>query len=268
MRHLRMTIGFAAVVCACAVFSAPALAKEFTASRLPHPCSEAEPCKTKGVGIGTVDEARPEYTQQFKFGSFTIECKTAASKAATQAEGAITWSTSQIFATEVKFGGCKTLAKFGTFTGAIATKFNNGLPVKFVYHVNGFVEEGSGETESEVEVGGAASSFKIGGKICTISWPAQTVPATAVKKPEGEFSAAAYSDNVVPVTVSNHFPTGLQEKLVIANKFRGMSWEYEEGQCVGEGGFEEEAPKTEAKTGQFTGTFEESVNAGNLGFKA
>jgi hypothetical protein len=268
MRHLRMTIGFAAVVCACAVFSAPALAKEFTASRAPHPCSEAEPCKTKGKGIGTVDEARPEYTQQFKFGSFTIECKTAASHAATPAEGAITWSTSQIFATEVKFGGCKTLAKFGTFTGAIATKFNNGLPVKFVYHVNGFVEEGSGETETEVEVGGAASSFKIGGKICTISWPAQTVPATAVKKPEGEYSAAVYSNNIVPVTVSNHFPTGLQEKLVIANKFRQMSWEYEEGQCVGEGGFEEEAPKTEAKTGQFTGTFEEEVNAGNLGFKA
>src|SRR5579872_3763092 len=176
MRHLRMTIGLAAVVCACAALTAPAFAKEFTASRTPHACSEAEPCRTKGKGTGIVDEARPEYTQQFKFGSFTIECKTAASKAKVPAEGAITWATSLTFATEVKFGGCKTLAKFGSFTGAIGTKFNNGLPVKFVYHINGFVEEGSGETETEVEVGGAASSFKIGQKICTISWPAQTVP--------------------------------------------------------------------------------------------
>ncbi len=267
MRHLRMTIGFAAVVCACAVFSAPAFAKEFTASRAPNPCSEAEPCKTKGKGIGSIDEARPEYTQQFKFGSFTIECKTAASKATVPAEGAITWATSSTFATEVKFGGCKTLAKFGSFTGAIGTKFNGGAPVKFVYHINGFVEEGSGETETEVEVGGAASSFKIGQKICTISWPAQTVPIGAIKNPEGEFTAAVYSNNSVPVKISNKFPSGLKETLVIANVFKAMTWEYEEGQCVGEGGFEEEAPKTEARNGTFKGTFEEEVLGGNLGFK-
>lgn len=268
MRHLRMTIGFAAVVCACAVFSAPAFAKEFTASRVLTPCSEAEPCKTKGKGIGAPDEKHPEYTQQFKFGSFTIECKTAVSKAKVPAEGAIAWVTSLTLSTEVKFGGCKTLAKFNGWTGAIGTKFNGGAPVKFVYHINGFVEEGSGETESEVEVGGAASSFKIGGKICTISWPAQTVPIAAIKKPEGEFTAAVYSNNTVPVPVSKKFPSGLQEKLVIANVFKGMEWSYEEGQCVGEGGFEEEAPKTEAKSGFFKGTFEEEVVGGNLAFKA
>ena len=268
MRHLRMTFGIAAVVCACAVITAPAFAKEFTASRLPHPCSEAEPCKTKGHGIGAPDEARPEYTTQFKFGFFTIECKKASLSGKTVNEGAVTWATSQTLSTEVKFGMCKTLAKFGAFTGGISTNFNGGLPVKFVYHVNGFVEEGSGETESEVEVGGAASSFKVGGKLCTISWPAQTVPVAAIKKPEGEFSAAVYSDNLVPVAVSNKFPSGLQEKLVIANSFKGMEWAYEEGQCVGEGGFEEEAPKTEAKSGAFKGTFEAEVGGGNLGFKA
>jgi hypothetical protein len=268
MRHLRMTIGFAAVVCACAVFSAPAFAKEFTASRALSPCSEAEPCKTKGKGIGTADEKHPEYTQQFKFGSFTIDCKTAASKTTLPAEGAITWATSLTLSTEVKFGGCKTLAKFGPFTGAIGTKFNGGLPLKIVYHINGFVEEGSGETETEVEVGGAASSFKIGQKICTISWPAQTLPLGAIKKPEGEFTAAVYSNNTVPVKISKKFPSGLQEKLVIANVWKAMEWEYEEGQCIGEGGFEEEAPKTESKNGTFKGTFEEEVVGGNLGFKA
>ena len=93
------------------------------------------------------------------------------------------------------------------------------------------------------------------------------MPIGAIKKPEGEFTAAVYSNNSVPVTVSKKFPTGLKEKLVIANSFKGMSWEYTEGQCIGEGGFEEEAPKTESKTGSYKGSFEEEVVGGNLGFK-
>ena len=65
----------------------------------------------------------------------------------------------------------------------------------------------------------------------------------------------------------NKFPTLKQERLIIANAFKGMTWEYTEGQCVGEGGFEEEAPKVEAKTGAYFGNFEEEVSGGNLGFK-
>jgi len=269
MRHLRMTIGFAAVVCACAVMTAPAFAKEFTASRLPTACSEAEPCKTKGIGVGEVDPAHPGYTQKFKFQYFTIECKTAQQKALTLGEGAVTWAVNKTFATSVKFGSCKTLAKFGGWTGAINTNFNGGLPVKFLYHYNGFVEQGSGETESEVEVGATASTFKIGYKLCKISWPAQTIPIQAIKKPEGTFSSAVYSVNPVPVPESkkSKFPSLVQEKLLIANSLKGMKWSYEEGQCVGEGGFEEETPKTEGTGASFTGTFEDEVQGGNLGFK-
>jgi len=268
MRHLRITIGFAAVVCACAVLSAPAFASQFTASRLPTPCSEAEPCKTKGIGIGEVDPAHPEYTQKFKFQYFTIECKTAQQKALTLGEGEVTWSVSKTVATSVKFGGCKTLAKFGGWTGAINTNFNGGLPVKFLYHHNGFVEEGSGETESEVEVGAASSAFKIGYKLCKISWPAQIIPIQAKNKPEFPFSSATYATHPVPVPISkkSKFPSLVQEKLVIANSLHGMKWKYEEGQCVGEGGFEEETPKTEGTGASFIGTFEDEVQGGNLGF--
>jgi hypothetical protein len=86
MRRFRTTAG---VLVALFAFTAtPALAKEFTTSRLPKECSEELPCKTKGIGIGSADEAHPEFTQKFKFGGFTILCKKATTKAKTPAEGA------------------------------------------------------------------------------------------------------------------------------------------------------------------------------------
>ncbi len=139
--------------------------------------------------------------------------------------------------------------------------------MKIVYHINGFAEIGTGETETEVEIGGAEASFKIAGHICKIDWPAQTIPAKAIKSPEEEFSAAVYANKEVsqPESLKNKYPNLVQNRLVIANEFKGMSWSYEEGQCVGEGGFEEEAKHVEGKTGKWTGTLEEEVIGGNLG---
>ena len=266
MRRFRTTAG--ALVALFAFTATPALAKEFTTSRLPKECSEELPCKTKGIGIGSADEAHPEYTQKFKFGGFTILCKKAATKAKTPAEGAPVWGTSQTFASEVKFSSCGTEAKFGTNTGFLKTSFNGGLPIKFLWHVNGFAEIGSEETASEIEVGSGTTTFTISGKICKIGWPAQTVPAVAEKKPEGEYSSAVYSNNEIPVEESKlkRFPSGFQKRLVIANEFKAMKYTYEEGQCLGEGGFEEEFKGAEAKTGFYKGTFEEWVEGGNLGF--
>lgn len=87
----------------------------------------------------------------------------------------------------------------------LKTNFNGGVPLKFVFHENGFAEFGTGETESEVEVSAGASTFTIGAKTCKISWPAQT----------------------------------------ISSELKHMHYVYEGGQCVGEGGFEEEAKSTE-----------------------
>jgi hypothetical protein len=266
MRRVRMTAGV--LVALFALTATPALAKEFTTSRLPKECSTELPCKTVGRGIGSPEEAHPEYTQKFKFGGFTILCKKGITHAKTPAEGAPVWSTSQTYATEVKFGECGTVAHFGPNAGLLRTQFNGGLPVKFLWHVNGFAELGSEETASEVEVGGGTTTFTIAGKICKIGWPAQTVPAVAEKKPAGEYSAAVYSNTEVPVegTKLKKFPSGFQHRLIIANEFKGMKYTYEEGQCMGEGGFEEEFKGAEAKSGLFIGTFEEEVVGGNLGF--
>jgi hypothetical protein len=92
------------------------------------------------------------------------------------------------------------------------------------------------------------------------------VPAVAEKKPEGEYSAAVYSNLEHPVEISKRFPSGFQKRLVIANEFKGMKYTYEEGQCLGEGGFEEEFKGAEARTGFYKGTFEEWIEGGNLGF--
>jgi hypothetical protein len=168
------------------------------------------------------------------------------------------------------------VANYGQFKAGTPTSFNvnpetkKSEPLKFVYHVNGFAEFGSGETESEVELGSGAASFKVGGKVCNINWPAQTVPAKATVKPGEAFSDVTYSNNEVPVEAKKikQFPTLFKNRLIISNDFTTMAWSYEEGQCLGEGGFENGSPgKTEAKDGIYRGQLEEELTAGNIGFK-
>jgi hypothetical protein len=270
-----MVLGLATAVCALCISAAPAAAHEFTASRLPKPLSETEPGKTKGIGIGSTELGGETRNQELKFGVFTIICA-AQTSGKTISEGAISWSISPIFATEIKFVKCLTKASYGGFIAGTPTNFNvnpetkKSEPVKFVYHVNGFAEIGVGEVESEVELGAGNASFSIGGgKVCKINWPRQTMPAQAVPKPEGEYSTAVYSNKEVPVEAKKlkNFPGGFQHRLIIENAFHTMEWSYEEGQCLGEGGFEKEAKKTEAKDGIYKGTLEEEVGGGNLGFQ-
>jgi hypothetical protein len=276
MRYLRMTGGLAAVVCAFAVMTAPALAHEFVASRLPKPITEAEPGRTKGIGIGNPFEgttlenpAFEKVTQEFKFGAFLIVCNKALAKAKTTAEGAVGFASSPIFASEVKFAECGDAVKLGSSYARLKTTFNGGLPIKFAWHANGYAEFGSEETVSEVEIGGGTTTFSVGGGICKIGWPAQTVPVRAVKKPAEQYSSAVYSNTEVPVleTQLKKFPTGFQKRLIIANEFKGMKYIYEEGQCKGEGGFEQEFKGAEGNSGFYKGTLEEEVVGGNLSFQ-
>jgi len=271
MRRIRMALGLA-LLFAFSVAAVPAVAHNFTASRLPKPISEAEPAKTRGISIES-ELATGERPEKFKFGNFEILCA-AATHATTEAEGAITWATNQTLSTEVKFTKCLTKAHFGSFVAGLKTSFNvnpetkKAEPIKFVYHVNGFAEIGTGETVSEVEVGSGAANFSISGKVCKISWPAQVVPAAAVKKPEGEYSSAVYSTAFVPVgeNLKTRFPTLEQERLDIVNNFKAMEWSMESGQCVGEGGFEE-GTKGGGKTAKFEGAFEIQAANANLGFE-
>jgi hypothetical protein len=276
MRHVRMAWWSAVAVCALALAltAAPTLANQFTASRQPKPLSEAEPGKTKGVGVGSTALGGEERNQELRFGVFHIFCS-AKTFGKTIGEGAVSWALSPIFATEVKFEKCLTKTSFEGFIAGTKTRFNvnpetnKTEPVKFVYHYRGFVELGSGETEAEVEVGSGDATFQIAGKVCKIDWPRQTVPANALKKPEEVFSTAVYSNKYVPVEEKflKKFPSGFQQRLVIANEFKGMEWHYEEGQCLGEGGFEEGVKKEEGKSATYKGSLEEEVIGGNLGFE-
>jgi hypothetical protein len=271
MRHLRRTFALGAAVCASATVvalaaaAAPALAgPEFTASRVaPSPCSEATPCKTKGRGITSeFPEKYAGYSQQFKFGQLRIDCEKASTYANTPAEGAITWESSQNFATEVKFGKCLAPFKSGTFTGGIKTYFNEGKPVKFVYTAAKEVEFGTGETEAEIEVAGGETSFKIAAKMCKINWPSQHLTAKEAGITFSNTEVGPFTEK----TQLKKFPSGFQKRLVITNAFKHLLWNYESGQCVGEGGFEEEAAHTEGHFGEYHGALEEEVTGGNLSF--
>ncbi len=268
MRGLKAVATAAALTGALAITAAPAVAAQFTASRLPTPLSELEPGKTKGVGIGSSELGGTERSQEFKFGAFRMVCA-AKTAAKTIAEGAVSWSTSEVFATEVTFSKCLTKTTFSGFVTGLSTSFNKGEPVKFVYHANGFATLGSGPAPSEAEVGSGGATITIANKVCKIDWPRQTVPVKAITQPNGSYSSAKFSTIEVPTTEKQlkKFPTGFQKRLVIADEFKGMEWNYEEGKCLGEGGFEEGAEKEEGKSASYVGSLEEELAGGNLSFE-
>jgi hypothetical protein len=92
------------------------------------------------VAIGSSELGGEERSQEFRFGVFHIYCA-AKMAAKTISEGAVSWPTSQIFATEVKFEKCLTKTNFEGFIAGTKTNFNvnpetkKSEPVKFVYHV-------------------------------------------------------------------------------------------------------------------------------------
>jgi hypothetical protein len=272
MRRLTVILGLALVGMLCAATSAMAFG-EFTASRLPTPCSETSVCPTGGKSIesqGAKEELKGEHNQRFRFGPFNIFCA-AKAHAKTVGEGAITWELSPIFATEVVYTKCLMRFKLEGFTGGVPTVFNRNPetkrvePIKIVYKHNGTAEFGSGETEEEAEVGAGNAGFTIANKICKITWPAQKVPLK--EKEEVEYSYAKYSTNPSFPPVSKKFPTGEQKHLIVQSRFTHLKWEDESGQCKGEGGFEEEAKKTEGKDGVYEGAIEYTIPNGNLGFE-
>ena len=274
MRRLTVVLGLALVCMLCASASAMAFG-EFAASRLPTPCSEEHICTTGGKSIeseGSKGELSGEHNQRFRFGPFNIYCA-AKAHAKTVSEGAITWELSPVFATEIVFSKCLMSFKLEGFHGGVATKFNVNPetkkvePIKIVYHNNGAVEFGTGEVEGEAEVAEGAAGFTIGSKICKINWPAQKIPLKPSE--EVEYSYAKYSTNETTVEekYKKQFPTLKQKHLIIKSRFTKMVWEDESGQCVGEGGFEEEAKSTEGKNGVYEGAIEYTIPHGNLWFE-
>jgi hypothetical protein len=241
MRHVRIISGLAAVVCMLAVTAIPASAHQFTAGAV----NKTFPLKTKGEGLGT---------QAFKFGKIEVECSVA------QDKGSIAASPAPLLKVEVSYKECESHTKF--FGQESNPKIRFKSKVEYVYHPNGYAEVGAeGEPES-VEVGPGTVEIAIphtGG--CKVLWPKQTVPVKALKKPEEEYSAAVFSNEAVATESMKRFPSGFQQKLVIANEFKGMEFSIEEaGLC-------ENFEKTEFKGGKYAGKLQVEVSGGNLGFE-
>lgn len=241
MRNVRIMSGLATVVCMLAVAAIPASAHQFTASAV----NKTFPLKTKGEGLGT---------QAFKFGKIEVECSVA------QDKGTIAESPAPLLKVEVSYKECESHTKF--FGQESNPKIRFKSKVEYVYHPNGFAEVGTeGEPES-VEVGPGTVEIAIphtGG--CKVLWPEQTVPVKAVKDPDETYSAAVFSNEEVANEKLKKFPGGFQQKLVIANEFKGMEFAIEEaGLC-------ENFEKTEFKGGKYTGELQVEVGGGNLGFE-
>jgi hypothetical protein len=228
MRRFRIAAGLA--VAALAVSATPALAHEFISSGGP----------TKGKGE----------EQIFKLGPFKIECKSAKSKGSTVAGGSPT-----LF-TEIKLRGCVTFASLGGNPIELKTKFVT--PIAVEYHANGFVEIGSEgeEVEGNTTLKGGTIEVKIKTLKCVIKLPEQTLPKGAIKKPEGEFEAATYS-NEEEEKGKRKF-----DKLAIDNEWKGIHYEYGQGQCESFKVSEEERG-----SGRFEGELIEEVPGGNLEFQ-
>jgi hypothetical protein len=254
MRDMRKALGAITLVGVFALSASSAMAGEFQATRIPHACSVAEPCLTTGKGIGTADPAHEGFSQEFQFGAFNVLCKLAHPYAKTAAEGAPTWTTSESFTTQVTFSKCLTVAKFSDhFEAGIKTTVNRGAPLTFTYLPNA---EGTGGEPGQVLI--SEGNAKIGSGVCTFRWGGQTI-LSRKEKPAATFETA-----LEPVKITKKYPTGQREALVVNDSFRGIEWEYEEGQCVGEKGFEEEAEKTEGKQANYFGSFVTHVRGGNL----
>ena len=247
MRHVKLGLGFASAVCALAIAAAPALAHEFTASKTG---------KTRG---------KSTTEQNFKFGPFKITCEKATAK------GAVAAGTTSTLATTVKYGSCTTEVKFGTKPAHVPTHFLTPLAV--AYHANGFVETGSEteEVEGEAVLAGGEAEVKVYTGVipgeheqsrCTILWPEQTLPLKAAKKPEGEYSAATYSNVLTENGNLKKFPDGFQHSITIANAFKGIKFEFEGEPCE-EWGKEE---GSEGGGGTYFGSFPEALGGGNLEF--
>jgi hypothetical protein len=250
MRHLRLGLGLLAMTGALALGATPALAHEFIASKTG---------KTHGI---------EESEQNFKFGAFKIKCQKA------NAKGAVAAGSSSTYATAIKYTKCLTTA----FVGG-STKHQIFLPTRWLtplaieYHANGFVETGGEieEVEGKAVIAGGSAELKVNtGRTeefekseCHISWPEQTIPLKATKNPEGEFSAASYSNMTKEHKMNKAFPEGLQHYIVISNSFKGIKYELEGEPCEEWG--KEEGP--EGGGGTYTGSFLQVLNGGNLEFQ-
>jgi hypothetical protein len=246
MRHLRVTFGLAAMVCAFALAATPALAHEFLTNK---------EGKTKGS---------TETLQYFKFGPFKVKCEKITGK------GMIVQGSTQVLSVKLKPAKCLTSAKIGAKEFFIGTAWR--VPLAIEYHANGWIKTGSevllNEETGQWYVGGPAAMFHMKtGRTeefekseCEVFIPPQTVPGGAIKHPEEEWGEATFLNKMFPHKITNKFPTGEQPGLMITNTIAGLHYELEGEPCE-EWGKEEEP---EGGGGVYEGKFPQVLAGGTL----
>ncbi len=268
MRHIRIVAVVAGAVCALAIAAVPAMAEEFVSSKTGK--STGRGFEEIPVVTGETPEFEPERMQEWKLGSFRILCYRA------HTAGEVTQGPSETFTTTIHFSKCGWYPQSANTLHVGASFGKAGMTI--VYHANGYTEAGGNGEGEEVEYKKAeiletSATFKISAtKLCKIIIPAQTIPVTAIKKPNEEYSSAVYSNEEVEAKVSKAFPEGIQDRLLIANDFKKVLYKYgaegEETQCHDAPEFEKTAEEGGGATaGVWKGTLEEWVPGGNLSFE-
>jgi hypothetical protein len=236
MRRTRVIVGLCVAVCALAATAVPAMAaKEFTASST----KGGFPLKFKGE-----DEA------EMKFGNGLVfeDCSG-------KAKGTVPVSPAKSLKVNATFKECEAIFKiFGHEADVEEIKFK----AEFLFKNNGVVV--TGEEGTEVEIGAGSIKIPIKHTDCSVVWPAQTLPAKALVKPEKEFSAGVYETVETPTTNLKRFPSGFQKTLDITAAFGKLQYEFVGGVCAE---FEGELEGN----GVFEGGFELEVPSGNIAFE-
>lgn len=255
-----------AVLSMLVVAAAPAMAHEFESSKTG---------KTAGKGFEEIEipekpaqpEFIPERMQEFRLGKFRILCYTARSK------GEISEGGTEEFETTNRYTRCGWYPQSNAIH--IGAGFSNKTGLKVVYHANGYVEflgNGEGETLEYKGLGPreTAALIKISSsKACTIAIPEQTIPISAVNKPEGEFTAVLYSNEEVESEKLRLFPSGFQKKVVFDNELKTMHFKYvgPETQCANLEEFEKQTEEEGGGTGVYKGKLIEEVVGGDLSWE-
>lgn len=247
MRHIKLTLGLAVTVCACAVTAAPALANvtcanapcSFVGSELGTLSPLSGTFATKGVGIGN---------QKFKFLVKVICAKAKSTGSVTFVAGLASKLTDS-----VTYGKCNAYK-------TLPATFLSG-PVTYTYFAEPIPQGEPNRPKANVEVSSGEVEIKIKRINCIIHWPAQIVPN---EENEKEYKIGTYENNEESeVKLKKEFVT--QTKLEIKNQFARMEYTISSGLCEELlKGFEYEPNEPD---GTYQGTLQDEIKGDNLGWE-
>jgi len=238
---MRRSLASALTVSALALAAAPAVAHK-TEPPNPH----------KFLGSENIEPRFSGEAQELALKPFTITCE----KVKSTTSGVTPAFPSPALTAVLKYSGCEAEAKLNKAEFKLKAKFLG--PVTFNYRANGVVEVGSGGTVKEGRLEGAGEiEIAVKGPFkCTIDIPAGTYPAKALKKPEAEYEAATFSNMEETIEKGKH--SMIVKKLGISTALTKVPYTLS-------GEFCEAMPKTEFKSGSYSGSLVAELKKGSIG---